>query len=98
MFCAKKVIPLNSWEIDYPKFYPLQGGNLFDKGFHAVLGFLAHGVGNRCVSVHREGAGIVAQLLLNSLDAVTRLQSVDGVAVAQIVETGAFRFWFPQGI
>ena len=64
-----------------PKFYPLQRRNLLYKGLHSVLRFFPHGVRDCGVSVHSKRAGVMAQLLLNSLYAVTGLQGIDGVAV-----------------
>ena len=49
-----------------------------------------HGLGRFAVNIHGEGCAKVPQVISNGLNAVPALNGVDGVAVAQVVETALF--------
>ena len=68
--------------------YPLEISGLLECLFHAGLCILAHGVTDSAINIHRESAGVVAQLLLHGLDGAAGLKGKDRAAMAQIVEPG----------
>ena len=74
----------------YPTPYPLEIPGLLERLFHAVLCVLAHGLAVCCISVHREGAGVVTKLLLHGLHGASGLKGDDRAAVAAEIQTFGF--------
>ena len=65
----------------YPTPYPLEISGLLECLFHAGLCILAHGVTDSAINIHRESAGVVAQLLLHGLDGAAGLKGKDCAAM-----------------
>lgn len=67
-------------------FLTLEVRNQFDCLLHFVLRILFHGIADRSVNIHREGAAEMPQLALHTLDGASRLQCQNRTAMSQVME------------
>jgi hypothetical protein len=72
----------------YPLRYPLQVENVFDKAFHTVGALLFHLFGHMTVYIQRKRRCRVAQVPLDGLNIVTRLNGGGGIGVSQVMKAG----------